>query len=64
MLNEGAKATFVVPSELGYGVQGNGEIAPYSTLVFDVELVKVKRIKHAPVGQAKKLLAKKPVKKS
>jgi len=59
LLNEGAKATFVIPSELGYGVQGNGEIAPYSTLVFDVELVKVKRIKHAPAGPAKKPLVKK-----
>jgi hypothetical protein len=31
--------------------------------VFDVELVKVKRIKHAPVGPAKKPLAKKPAAK-
>jgi FKBP-type peptidyl-prolyl cis-trans isomerase FkpA len=60
LLNEGAKAVFVIPSELGYGVSGSGSIRPYSTLIFDIELVKVKRIKHAP---AKKPLPKKPLKK-
>lgn len=41
LLNKGAKATFVIPSALGYGEQGNGNIAPYSTLIFDVEVVDV-----------------------
>lgn len=57
LLNEGAKATFIIPSALAYGSQGAGnDIKPYSTLVFDVELVKVKPIKHP-------LLPKKTVKK-
>ncbi|MDB5151818.1 MAG: peptidylprolyl isomerase [Mucilaginibacter sp.] len=61
LLNEGSRAEFIIPSSLGYGAEGAGsDIAPYSTLVFDVELVKIKPIKHAvtkPV--AKKAPAKK-----
>lgn len=46
LLNEGSKATLIVPSSIGYGPQGRGEaIKPYSPLIFDVELVKVKRVK-------------------
>ena len=42
MLNEGSKARFVIPSELGYGSRGaGGVIPPNATLIFDVELVKV-----------------------
>jgi FKBP-type peptidyl-prolyl cis-trans isomerase FkpA len=58
LLNEGAKATFVVPSALAYGAQGQGDIKPYSTLVFDVELVKIKPTKHAV---AAKPAVKKPL---
>lgn len=43
LLNEGAKARFVIPSHLAYGASGaGGVIPPHATLVFDVELVKVK----------------------
>jgi FKBP-type peptidyl-prolyl cis-trans isomerase FkpA len=59
LLNEGSKATFVIPSNLGYGAQGSGAIMPYSTMVFDIELVKVKPIKHPVV----KPVAKKPLHK-
>ncbi|WP_158988856.1 FKBP-type peptidyl-prolyl cis-trans isomerase [Mucilaginibacter sp. L196] len=65
LLHEGEKAIFIIPSALAYGNEGSGPIPPASTLVFDVELVSVKRIKHAIV--AKKPLAKKhhyPVKKT
>jgi FKBP-type peptidyl-prolyl cis-trans isomerase len=42
LLNEGSKATLVVPSELGYGPSGaGGVIPPNATLIFKVQLVKV-----------------------
>ncbi|MGN1256341.1 MAG: FKBP-type peptidyl-prolyl cis-trans isomerase [Bacteroidaceae bacterium] len=43
LMSEGAKYRFYIPYLLGYGEQGAGpSIPPYSTLVFDVELIKVK----------------------
>lgn len=43
LLNEGGQARFVIPSHLAYGERGaGGVIPPNATLVFDVELVKVK----------------------
>jgi FKBP-type peptidyl-prolyl cis-trans isomerase len=49
LLHEGSKATFIIPSSLAYGEKGAGQdIGPYSTLLFDVEIVKVKPIKRAP----------------
>ncbi len=41
LLNAGAKATFVIPSDLAYRDQGNGPIGPYTPLVFEVEMVKI-----------------------
>lgn len=41
MMNEGGKATLVIPSDIAYGSQDRDKIPAYSTLVFDVELVKV-----------------------
>ena len=41
LIGEGGKAVLYIPSELGYGSRGSGSIEPNSTLVFDVELVKV-----------------------
>jgi len=64
LLNEGSKATFVIPSGLAYGEQGSGPIAPFSTLIFDVELIKIKPIKHIIAKPAlKKPLHKKPLHK-
>lgn len=42
LMKEGAKYRFFIPYVLGYGERGAGsQIPPYSTLVFDVELIKV-----------------------
>lgn len=45
-LPEGSKGKIYVPWQLGYGAEGNEYIPPYSTLVFDIEIVKVLKNKH------------------
>ena len=40
---EGSQLQLIIPSALGYGSQGAGQmIPPYSTLVFDLDIVSVK----------------------
>jgi FKBP-type peptidyl-prolyl cis-trans isomerase FklB len=42
-MSEGSKYELYIPHELAYGPSGSGgAIAPYSTLIFTVELVAVK----------------------
>ncbi len=42
LMPEGAKWKLYIPSELGYGAQGAGEmIPPHSTLVFEVEMLEI-----------------------
>ena len=42
LMKEGAKFRFTIPYLLAYGEQGAGaSIPPFSTLIFDVELIKV-----------------------
>ena len=44
LMKEGAKYRLFLPSELGYGTTGAGDkILPNSALIFDVELIKVKK---------------------
>ena len=49
---EGGKIQLYIPAELGYGKRGTGPIPGNSTLIFDIELVKVS--KAAPKEDEKK----------
>ncbi len=42
MMRKGGKAVLVIPSDLAYGPNGRSSIPPFSTLVFEVELVDIK----------------------
>jgi FKBP-type peptidyl-prolyl cis-trans isomerase FkpA len=54
LLNKGAKATFVVPSNLAYGAQGNGPIAGYTPTAFEIEVVDIVHPSTAAPAPAKK----------
>lgn len=41
LVGKGGKITAIIPSKLGYGEQGGGPIAPYSPLVFEIEIVDI-----------------------
>ena len=44
LMSEGSKYRLFIPSELAYGEKGAGnDILPNSTLIFDVELIKVEK---------------------
>jgi FKBP-type peptidyl-prolyl cis-trans isomerase len=42
MMKKGEKAIFFIPSNLAYGEQGGGPIPPFSSLIFEMEVLDVK----------------------
>ena len=54
LVGEGGKITLYVPYDLGYGGRQMSEDLPaFSTLIFDVELIKVKKAVEKPVEKRK-----------
>ncbi|MDD4148963.1 MAG: FKBP-type peptidyl-prolyl cis-trans isomerase [Bacteroidales bacterium] len=43
MMNEGGQATLICPSKIAYGDKGSNDIPPYSTLIFEVEVISVQK---------------------
>ncbi len=43
MMRKGGKAQLIIPSNLAYGSKGQGPIPPYSTLIFDIELLDIQK---------------------
>jgi hypothetical protein len=44
-MNEGGKANLIIPYRLAYGPRGyRPVIAPYSTLLFEIEVVKLSKM--------------------
>ena len=41
-MNKGAKATLIIPSYLAYGKEQNKMIPPFSTLIFEIEILNIK----------------------
>ncbi|MEZ4798429.1 MAG: FKBP-type peptidyl-prolyl cis-trans isomerase [Flavobacteriales bacterium] len=44
LMKKGAKYTFYIPQNLAYGARATGKIQPYSTLIFEVELIDVEPV--------------------
>jgi len=40
-MKEGGKARLIMPSSLAFGANGNGQIPQYTSLIYDIELVRV-----------------------
>ncbi|MBL7941643.1 MAG: FKBP-type peptidyl-prolyl cis-trans isomerase [Flavobacteriales bacterium] len=43
-MKEGGKTTFYIPQSLAYGARATGKIPGFSTLIFEVELIKVEPV--------------------
>jgi FKBP-type peptidyl-prolyl cis-trans isomerase len=45
LMNEGAKTKFIIPSHLAFGESGSstGIVPPYSTLVYEIELININK---------------------
>ena len=52
LMQEGAKWELFIPARLAYGKRGSGRIPPFSTLVFEVELLSVAEPETTDTGKA------------
>jgi FKBP-type peptidyl-prolyl cis-trans isomerase len=60
MMREGGKANAIIPSSKAFGAQGAGQVVPpFSTLYYDIELIKILSLEEFDAKQAKKQEAKK-----
>ena len=44
LVGEGGKLQLYIPSDLGYGPRATGSIGANSTLIFDIDVVKVGKV--------------------
>ena len=42
-MKKSSVATVIIPSKIGYGAEGKGTIQPYSTLIFEIEILDVRK---------------------
>lgn len=62
-MKEGGKTTFYIPSELAYGSRNQNKIPGNSTLIFEVELIKVEPVEGTGTPKPGATQAPPPVKK-
>ncbi|RLD39946.1 MAG: hypothetical protein DRI89_13015 [Bacteroidetes bacterium] len=52
MMHEGGKATLIVPSEIGVGPGGKDGVPPFTTIVYEVKLDKIKTVEEVKKDRA------------